>query len=212
MSDYIIPKPYTSSNSFHEIRFPEGISYGAEGGPEYSTDIMTTSSASEQRNQNWEFGRCKYNVAHGVKNEKDITKLITFRRCRKGRAYGFRYKDWSDYKAVNQIIGTVDVVPCQMQLLKKYISGEESETRIIRKPVEGTVILYAAGNYINTGITINHKSGAITITNTSLIGKLITADFEFDVPVRFDADYIPTSIEDFNNYSMSEISLIEVKI
>lgn len=212
MPDYIVPKPYTSLSSFHEIRFPEEISYGAEGGPEYSTDIITTSSAGEQRNQNWEFGRCKYNVAHGVKNENDITDLINFRRCRKGKAYGFRYKDWSDYKAINQTVGTVDVVPCKMQLIKQYISGEETETRIIRKPVEGTVILYAAGNFINTGFTIDHKSGTITITSSSLIGKLITSDFEFDVPVRFDADYIPTSIDDFNNYSMSEIPLIEVKI
>jgi len=44
------------------------------------------------------------------------------------------------------------------------------------------------------------------------IGKVITADFEFDVPVRFTADYIPQVIDDYNSYSMPEIGLIEVKV
>lgn len=36
--------------SFTEIRFPENISYGSAGGPEFSTDVVTTHNGCEQRN------------------------------------------------------------------------------------------------------------------------------------------------------------------
>ncbi len=38
--------------SFTEIRFPENISYGSIGGPEFSTDVVTTHNGCEQRNIN----------------------------------------------------------------------------------------------------------------------------------------------------------------
>ncbi|MDJ1305788.1 MAG: DUF2460 domain-containing protein [Candidatus Midichloria sp.] len=39
----------------------------------------------------------------------------------------------------------------------------------------------------------------------------IFASFEFDVPVRFDNDYLPISIDDAHIYSCSNINLIEIK-
>jgi uncharacterized protein (TIGR02217 family) len=41
---------------------------------------------------------------------------------------------------------------------------------------------------------------------------IITADFEFDVPVRFDTDELQISIDSFNSGSWSGINLIEVRI
>ena len=212
MSDFIIPKLYTADDSFDEVLFPTDISYGAEGGPEYSTDIITTASGGEQRNRNHAYGRYKANVAHGVKDIKQIRILDSFFRARSGRAYGFRYKDWKDFKATNQIIGTVEANGNKMQLVKRYASGPRTEIRIIRKPVEGTVIIYADGIRITTGFSLEIKSGSLTITSAALVGKVITADFEFDVPVRFNSDYIPQTIDDCNSYSMPEISLIEVMV
>ena len=208
MPDYITPNPYTADDSFHEIRFPESISYGVQGGPQYSTDVVRVGK-TDYRNINWENGLCKYDAAHGVKSPEDIDDLIAFFRCRKGQGYGFRFKDWADFKAYNQMLGTVDVVPCSMQLVKRYESGGEVETRRIRKPVANTVYIYAAGKMITTGFTINYKSGAVTFTDASLIGKLITTDFDFDVPVRFASDYIPTCIESYNLHTMDNIPLIE---
>lgn len=53
--------------SFEEIQFPADISYGARGGPEYSTDIVEMFSGKEQRNINWSQARARYTVSHGVK-------------------------------------------------------------------------------------------------------------------------------------------------
>ena len=52
--------------SFIEIQFPTDISYGAAGGPIYSTDVVTMFSGHEQRNSNWKNARGKYNIAYGI--------------------------------------------------------------------------------------------------------------------------------------------------
>jgi uncharacterized protein (TIGR02217 family) len=40
-------------NSFHEVRFPDNIAYGATGGPEFATTVVATSAGHEKRNVNW---------------------------------------------------------------------------------------------------------------------------------------------------------------
>ena len=39
--------------SFHEVRFPTRVSYGAIGGPRFSTTVQILNSGFEQRNINW---------------------------------------------------------------------------------------------------------------------------------------------------------------
>src|SRR5471030_2821848 len=109
--------------SFIEIQFPNDISYGATGGPIYSSDVVSLFSGHEQRNSNWKNARAKYNIASGVKTEKQWQVLIAFFRARRGKAIGFRFKDWSDYSAVGQQIGIGDGVKTDFQLVKFYTSG-----------------------------------------------------------------------------------------
>lgn len=75
--------------SFTEIRFPENISYGSAGGPEFSTDVVTTHNGCEQRNINWSHARTRYNIAYGVRSNEQLLELITFFHARKGKAIGF---------------------------------------------------------------------------------------------------------------------------
>ncbi|GFY65257.1 uncharacterized protein TNIN_37591 [Trichonephila inaurata madagascariensis] len=65
--------------SFTEIRFPENISYGSAGGPEFSTDVVTTHNGCEQRNVNWSRARARYNIAYGVRSNEQLTELISIR-------------------------------------------------------------------------------------------------------------------------------------
>lgn len=88
--------------SFVEVQFPSDISYGATGGPMFLTDVVATVSGHEQRNSKWSQARARYNVASGVKTETQWQALIAFFRARRGKAVGFRFKDWGDFKAVNQ--------------------------------------------------------------------------------------------------------------
>ena len=107
--------------SFAETRFPADISYGSAGGPEFSTDIIVTHSGHEQRNSNWIMARARYNVAYGVKTKEQLAELITFFRARKGQAEGFRYKDWTDFEAIGQVLGTGNGSNKDFPLIKRLM-------------------------------------------------------------------------------------------
>lgn len=73
--------------TFHEVRFPDDIAYGATGGPEFATSVVATASGYEQRNINWSSARGRWDVTSGLKKQTQLDTLIAFFRARKGRAY-----------------------------------------------------------------------------------------------------------------------------
>lgn len=198
--------------AFVEIRFPVDISFGSSGGPEYSTDIVVTQSGHEQRNVNWSQARARYNVAHGVKTQAQLDALIAFFRARKGKANGFRFKDWIDYQVAAQSLGQGNASNKSFQLKKTYVSGAVTETRDISKPVAGTVRIYLAGVLQNSGWTVDTPTGVVTFTAAPGNGVEVTADFEFDVPIRFDTDRLSASLDSYGSHSWNDIPLVEIRI
>nr|BDD46837.1 glycoside hydrolase family 24 [bacterium] len=200
--------------TFAEIQFPSDISYGAAGGPAYSTDVVETFGGYEQRNINWADARGKWNVAHGVKTLEQLNELIAFFRARQGKAIGFKFKDWSDYKVEGAAIGTGDGTTSTFQLKKQYTSGSGTVERIIKKPIWGSVKVYLDASPLTfiTEYTVNHSLGEINILTPPAGGEIITADFEFDVPVRFDTDELNISLDNFELGSWSNIPIVEIRI
>lgn len=197
--------------SFTEIRFPEDISYGSTGGPEFFTDVITTHNGREQRNINWSHSRAKYNIAYGVRSNEHLLKLIAFFNARKGKAIGFRFKDWLDFMAIDQEIGTGDDQKTVFQLTKTYTSGEDKHIRVIRKPVQQTVKIFLNSEE-EKEYSVNYTTGEITFVKPPGEGVIITANFEFDVPVRFDTDYLNASIDNYGSNSWNDIPLVEIKM
>lgn len=197
---------------FVEIRFPEDISRGSVGGPRYKTDIVQTTSGYEKRNIRWQEGLCRYDVSYGIRTQEQLDTLIAFFRARKGRAIGFRFKDWTDYRAVAQQIGIGDGTTTNFQLVKHYKSGDIIETRTIKKPVEGTVKIYLDGVEQTSGWSCDYTTGIISFDTPPASGVIITADFEFDVPVRFDTDELPITIEALQIGSIKSIPLVEIRV
>lgn len=197
---------------FVEVQFPPDISYGSSGGPEYATDIVISQSGHEQRNINWAQARARYNVAHGVKTKAQLDALIAFFRARKGRAYGFRFKDWTDFSATGAAIGTGNGVQTQFQLVKMYASGAANESRRIGKPVEGTVRVYKNGVLQASGVSVDMATGVVSFASAPGNGQIITADFEFDVPVRFDTDRLSATLEAYGVHAWQDIALVEVRV
>lgn len=199
--------------NFAEVQFPPDISYGAKGGPMYSTDIVSTYGGHEQRNINWNQARCKYNIASGVKTKEQWQELIAFFRNMRGRAIGFRYKDWSDYQGINQFIGKGDNRVKEFKLVKHYRFGNYGYDRIITKPVKNNFCrIYVDSVLANSDeVALNYTSGLITFATAPKVGAEITADFEFDVPVRFDTDYLDLSIDSYQLSSWQNITLLEIR-
>ncbi len=206
--------------SFDETRFPENIVFGLTGGPSYSTDVLELYSGFEQRNQNWPTPRMHFNATHDVKSAAEMSTLINFFRNRKGKANGFRFRDWSDYKAIAQNIGTGTGSLTNFQLRKAYTNNSTTEYRICTKIVaSGSQVALVPAVYVNgvlktptTDYTLNYNTGVVTFVTAPGNGLAVTADFEFDVPVRFDTDAMTITHNYGHEFSWSNISLIEVRI
>jgi uncharacterized protein (TIGR02217 family) len=194
--------------SFSEARFPTDIAYGMAGGPEYSTDVVIMASGFEQRNVNWQAARGRYNVAHGVKTEAQLTQIIAFFRAHRGKAIGFRFKDWTDYVGQGEVLGVGDGKTQDFQLIKHYAAGTAHTQRVIVKPAPGTVKLALPPEL---RFEVDYTSGMVHFVTPPPPELVIKADFEFDIPVRFDTDFLSSSLENYGSYGVQDIPLVEIK-
>jgi uncharacterized protein (TIGR02217 family) len=85
--------------SFHDVLFPEHLSFGTRGGTGFSTAIKPSDSGVERRSKEWEGqrGRVQYDISKAVQTEDDIGDLLSFYMCMRGSACGFRFKDPADF-------------------------------------------------------------------------------------------------------------------
>ncbi len=211
--------------SFHEIRFPTAISRGATGGPERRTDIVALGSGHEERNSRWADSRRGYNAGYGIKTLDDLHAVIAFFEERRGRLYGFRWKDHADFRscppssiptALDQQIGIGDGETTAFQLVKRYGSVHAPWSRRIAKPVAGTVLVAVDGTSmaVGTAVIANPTTGLLTFAPDHIPaeGAVITAGFEFDVPVRFDTDKLEVSLQGFSHGAIPSIPIVEVRL
>ena len=204
--------------SFHEVQFPPAISLGATGGPGFHTTVLTLADGSEKRNIDWSKDRGTWDVAHGLKSQDDLNLLIAFFRVRRGQAYGFRFKDWTDFNLADDgealpLLFTTDGHTATFQLQKVYEDVAGTYVRDIFKPVAGTLALLSAGVPIETFV-VDTTTGIVTLTDAVLIatvGTPVTGSCEFDVPVRFTTDSMIVSITDVDNFAWGQIPLMEVR-
>jgi uncharacterized protein (TIGR02217 family) len=206
--------------TFHEIRFPTSIAFHSTGGPERRTEIVTLGSGFEERNGVWANSRRRYDVGYGVKTLDDIHTVIAFFEARAGRLYGFRFKDFADFKScapgaeispLDQPIGLGDGETASFQLFKRYVSGPANWSRAISKPVAGSVRLALAG-VETAGFGLDPTTGIVTFDTPPALDAEITAGFEFDVPVRFDADVLSINLANFGAGEIPSIPLMEIRL
>lgn len=196
--------------SFHDVRFPDDVAVGAVGGPGYDTTVVTLASGRERRNVNWSDARGVWDVAHGLKSQEQLDRLIAFFRARRGRAYAFRFKDWSDFRMPRQEIGRGDGAATAFALVRTY--GDDAgyaAARRITRPVPGTPRLWVAG--IETAGFVVEAGGVVVLAEAPPDGAAVEAACEFDVPARFDTDQMKVTVEEYGTFSWGQIPIVEVK-
>ena len=208
--------------AFHEVRFPANLSFGSVGGPERRTEIVTLANGHEERNSPWAHARRRYDAGVGLRSLDDVAHLIAFFEARAGQVHAFRWKDWADHKsclpsqqvgALDQNLGRGDGVQRVWQLQKTYRSGDNFYTRVIRKPVAGTVQVAVDGVALAEGLhwNVNTATGEISFVDAPDQGVEVSAGFEFDVPVRFDTNLIQTSVASFQAGDLVSVPVVEVR-
>lgn len=211
--------------AFHEVRFPAALSFGATGGPERRTEIVTLANGFEERNSLWAHSRRRYDAGLALSSLDDLEAVIAFFEARRGRLHGFRWKDWSDFKSgapsqtvahLDQVIGTGDGATRDFQLIKTYQSGVTSAqyVRPIVKPVAGSVRAAVNGEELveTVHFTVDALKGIVSFVTPPDIDVAVTAGFEFDVPVRFDTDRIDCSVATFQAGEVPSVPVVEVRL
>ena len=195
--------------AFHAIRFPLDISLASRGGPERATDVVTLASGREERNSRWAHSRRRYNAGYGVKSRADMAAVLAFFEERRGRLHSFLWRDALDHSATDQVIGTGDGESVSFQLVKRYGASFDPYLRPITKPMAETVVVKVDG--VVTDVETDPLTGKVTFAEAPAEGAVVTASFEFDVPVRFDTDRLDIELSSFDAAEAPSIPLIEVR-
>jgi uncharacterized protein (TIGR02217 family) len=211
--------------AFHEILFPLDIAQGSAGGPERRTEIVTLASGREERNTRWAHSRRRYDAGYGVKSFEALSQVIAFFEERRGRLHGFRWRDRLDHSSaapgiavtpLDQAIGVGDGETAQFALKKTYGGAFAPYPRPIVKPVAGSIVVAVDGDELEEGeaFSCDVATGIVTFAegHVPAADTLITAGFVFDVPVRFDTDYLEVDLSAFAAGAIPKIPLIEIRI
>lgn len=192
------------------IRFPIDISYGAAGGPEYSTDIAFVNSGHEQRQQNWASARCYFDVSRTITNDTQRNQLLTHFRIAKGRTHSFPFRDFTDYTVSGTEGILIAIAGSTYQLYKRYTSAGGTEDRLIALPLAPLILAGIVPLTESVDYTLDLLTGIVTMlgsptqTPTSWSGQ-------FDVPCRFDTDRLTMVAEDIRFFRTQQIPIVEVR-
>ena len=210
--------------SFHEVLFPLDIALKSAGGPERRTEIVALGSGREERSARWAHSRRRYDAGYGIKTLDALGAAVAFFEERRGRLYGFRWRDRLDHSSAapgvavspaDQVIGTGDGATAVFQLVKTYGGVYAPYQRPIAKPVPSSVRIAVAESEVaeGTAFTCDTETGVVTFLagHIPADGAAVTAGFLFDVPVRFDTDYLEVDLSAFAEGAIPKIPLLEIK-
>jgi len=203
--------------TFDNVKLDEDIEKGAEGGPGYKTSVLILSSGFEQRNIDWSRTRGLWDISYGMDKKANQEIVLAFFHARRGRAIGFRFKDWTDFQIGSdnpdapQEIFVTDGAKDKFQVVRRYVSGPTTFDRETTRLVTGTVRVFLDAVEQFSGFTIDVDTGVIDFTVAPTTGQSLGIICEFDVPVRFDIDELTMRAERDDVFSFPRIPLLEVR-
>lgn len=182
---------------FLEERISLDARYGSDFSESYSVKNTEDASGADYGQLLFPYPKLRYSLSFTNSQIETLAvelRDLFHRSC--GTFGGFRLRHHVDFSTKNytqtpthtdQIL--IPVTNKIFQLVRWYGPQNVSTSphRIIRKPVVGTVKVGVAGALVTTGFSIDHTKGLVTFLSAP-VGQ-VTAGCEFDIPVRFEADY-----------------------
>ena len=210
---------------FHEVLFPLDIALRSAGGPERRTEIVTVGSGREERNARWAHARRRWNAGYGVKSLDALSEVVAFFEERRGRLYGFRWRDRLDHSSAlpgaapsfqDQVLGVGDGARVSFPLIKTYGAEHAPYQRPIVKPVAGTIRVAVDGEEAEEGVDFDSDpaTGLIVFRagHEPPESAAVTAGFLFDVPARFDTDFLEVDLAAFAAGEIPSIPIVEIRL
>lgn len=207
-------------DSFHDLRFPTAISFGATGGPERRIEIVAMTSGEERRNLRQSRSRRRFDAGTGLRALDDLGEIVAFFEARRGALHAFRFRDPFDHKSsglgdepesMDQEIGIGDGQATSFQLAKIYGNGAEAYRRAITLPVAESVRVAMDGFELDaSAFSVDARTGSVTLDVAPAAGSVVTAGFLFDIAARFDTDRLEISLSSFKAGQIPSIPIVEV--
>lgn len=200
-------------------RLPEWIERGSGFGPTFRNVIQEAIAGNEQRFAQWTKCRGVGDLSYGLLTSSDpmgdFKAILSMYRAHFGSLYPFRFRDWSDYVAVNSVFGTGNGTTTAFQLSMTYdpqaillgTAGTYFYVRHITLLASTPVI--KINNIVTAAYTIS-SAGLVTFTTAPAAAAQLTWSGEFDVPVRFDTDTLPVVLNEADLASVRSIPIKEV--
>lgn len=189
-----------------EDRLSPRVEAGFSAIPGRFTRIRALSNGRERRNGNWAQPRHRYTSAYASFTRAQRAEILNLVHAAEGSLYAWLFKDWNDYAVEGQALAAATGTN-PVQLVKTYTFGSRTFTRTITRPVASTTTVYDAG--VAKAGTLDATTGLFTPA-VAWSGGTITADFEFDVPVRFATDDIEFVLP-HREVAEVNVELIEVR-
>lgn len=201
-------------------RLPSDVEEGAQGGPEFATVIQESVSGQEQRVKVWARCRARYDIGYSVLHSDDpvgsYRAVLALFYAHNGRLRGFRFKDWADFTASDMYFGVGNGSATTFQLSKRYdpsyillgTPGSIIYTREIYLLSSTPAIMVNGVTQTPTTHYTISSTGLVTFVTPPTTGHELRWTGEFDVPVRFDVDHLPVTM---NVNSIANIDSIPLR-
>lgn len=176
--------------AFLEQRLSQRIERGATGGPvNRGRQMVRTTSGRLRQVFTWPEPLHTYTVSHGIRGQADLEELRGLWYVVNFTPYeGFRFRDWSDYRATQANSRCALITGSTYQLQRVYTFVGLEFIRRIQKPVTGATVYRTRSAVVTTATaSIDTATGIATISGHTT-GDTYTWTGEFDVPVTFTDD------------------------
>ncbi|WP_369913867.1 DUF2460 domain-containing protein [Xanthomonas sp. NCPPB 3005] len=190
--------------AYLDAYLPPCPGYGFEGGPKFSTRIVQMANGRERRNANWRSAQHAYtapflNISRQAYRELKRMHLV----CR-GMVHCFRFKDYLDFEALNEVFAIADGVRTTFQLAKFSTVDGISYEREVYAIVAATI----TDNGLAASPSVDMQRGTVTFASPPANGHVLRWSGEFDVWVRFDQDDLPFTLDNVDATN-GQVSLLE---
>lgn len=198
---------------FYPVEIDACPAFGWQGGPGTKVLIKELANGHEKRDKKWDLFKHTFNLPfNNIRDEAYLQYIKSAYMALGGPTDSFLTKDWGDYLAVEESQGLAPAGTTPVQLVKTYsFHGVAFYTRKITKPLAASVVMREGG--VSKEGTTDPLTGLFTPDTAWSEGAELEADFEFRVPVRFEGDMLPSTIDNRSGdrYIVNgSVSLVEV--
>lgn len=202
--------------SYLKTYIPACEGYGWTGAPKFQTRIEVLMNGRERRNGDWAQEKNQYTIPFLNLTDEDYASVRqVFQVCR-GMLHAFLYYDPRDNTAVNEVFAvatgateyplskasTLDGVTYQRQINALYIPNADGTAS------QATPIVTVNGT--PTAVTVDYDRALVTFAVAPTIGAILRWSGSFSVWVRFNADWLPFSIDSRNHRTAAHNGSVEL--